>query len=93
MERVLISLKPEELRTADRLAADLNVSRAEIFRRGLQALATGRNATGITPEEIERRKAVTRRLARWSKILSKDKSWDPMAITRAERDAPPRWMR
>ena len=85
MRLLLLNVSPDELRAANEAARTLNVSRAEVFRRGLRHVLD----TLAREAEAERRqKRVAEIIAAMDKMANEehDPGWKPMEIVRAWRD-------
>lgn len=86
MKRVLLNIKEEELAAADREAERLGTSRAELIRRALDDFLAKRRGEQEELEARARARELNAAMDRSAAILSQDKSWDPIAITRAWRE-------
>jgi predicted transcriptional regulator len=87
-KRTILSLSEETLKQVDRLAAEMDVSRAEFIRRAIAAYA-GEIGRKQEEERICRKRAeaigeIERLREEFSKV--KDPDWDPVRVIREWRD-------
>jgi len=86
VNRVLLNLSDEELKAADSLAGREKVSRSEVFRRALSHMLDMVKGEDAEARRRRRAREIIASMDRSAEILSRDKGWDPMAITRAWRN-------
>ena len=91
MAKPTISLPDGLLEEVDRRAADAGVSRSSFIQEAIAHYATDLDTRKA---QTERERRITEAIAQARRIAeSMPPGTDGAAIIRAERDAPPRWMR
>ena len=87
-KRTILSLSEAALEQADRLAAELDISRAEYIRRAIAAyseeLSRKKEEERICRKRAEAIRGIERLREEFSKV--KDPHWDPVRVIREWRD-------